>query len=114
MPGVRARFMRLWLALETNQRHNLLLQSEIMQTPNFRRFFQCAAFAAAIAIVGAATPSVAAAQATAGDQATTTRTTDDDHDGFDAGWLGLLGLAGLFGLRRRDNNVHHTDTTTRR
>ena len=83
-----------------------------MQTPDFRRFFQCAVFAATIAIAGVASPSVAAAQATAGDQATTTRT-DDDDDGFDLGWLGLLGLAGLLGLRRRDNHTH-TDTTTRR
>ena len=84
-----------------------------MQMPDFRRFFQCAAFAVTIAIAGMATPTVVSAQAAGGDQAAT-RVADDDDDGMDLGWLGLLGLAGLFGLRRRDNTVHHTDTTTRR
>jgi MYXO-CTERM domain-containing protein len=88
----------------------------MMQTPAFRRFFQCAAIAATIAVADAATPRLAIAQATAMDSSATatSRTTDRDDDGFDMGWLGLLGLAGLLGLRRRDNVVHHTDTTTRR
>jgi MYXO-CTERM domain-containing protein len=89
-----------------------------MRPSEYRRFFQGAALAASIAIGSAALPSVAAAQsdaATAG-QTTgqTTRTQNGDDDKTDWGWLGLLGLAGLLGLRRRDNHVHHTDTTTRR
>jgi MYXO-CTERM domain-containing protein len=84
-----------------------------MHTPAFRRFFQCSAFATAVAIAGVTSPSAVAAQAPANDQATTTRV-DDDDDGPDLGWLGLLGLAGLFGLRRRDDRPHHTDTPPRR
>ena len=79
-----------------------------MRDTDFRRFFQAAALAAAIAIA----PSVAVAQA-ANDPAPV-QTTDDTDDDTDLGWLGLLGLAGLLGLRRRDTHVHHTDTTTRR
>lgn len=88
-----------------------------MQTPDFRRFFQCTAFAAAVAIASAATPTIVSAQAVDSTTAAMNRvdTNTDDDDGMDLGWLGLLGLAGLLGLRRRDNHtVHHTDTTARR
>jgi MYXO-CTERM domain-containing protein len=83
-----------------------------MLTRDIRRCFLSTTFMATVAIAGAMIPSVTHAQATTGDQTTTSRTTNDD-DGMDLGWLGLLGLAGLFGLRRRDDR-HHTDTTTRR
>ena len=78
---------------------------------HIRHFFQSTALMATVAIAGAVAPNVARAQAATGDQAATTvRTTDDDDDGMDLGWLGLLGLAGLFGLRRREP-THLTDTT---
>jgi len=89
-----------------------------MRTFEFRRFFQGAAVAAAIAM---ASPGVASAQANtaapANDMNNTgyAQTTQDD-DGTDWGWLGLLGLAGLLGLRRRDHvdHVDRTDRTTTR
>jgi MYXO-CTERM domain-containing protein len=37
-----------------------------------------------------------------------------DDDNRDWGWIGLLGLAGLLGLRRRDREHVHVDTTTTR
>jgi MYXO-CTERM domain-containing protein len=93
---------------------NPLERSALMQPSDYRRFFQGAALAASIAIGSAALPSVASAQGDAATANQTTRTRDADDNGTDWGWLGLLGLAGLLGLRRRDNHVHHTDTTTRR
>jgi hypothetical protein len=52
----------------------------------------------------------------AGDAGMTTAQTDArrDDDNKDWGWIGLVGLAGLFGLRRRDREHVHVDTTTTR
>lgn len=49
------------------------------------------------------TPAPSMAQNSYGqDPATTNQTQDNDqHRGFDPGWLGLLGVLGLFGLKRR-------------
>ncbi|HEX3159213.1 MAG TPA: WGxxGxxG family protein [Gemmatimonadaceae bacterium] len=84
-----------------------------MRESEFRRTFQSAALVATIAIAGLTAPGVAAAQG-AGDAGTAQTTTTRDDGDQDWGWIGLLGLAGLLGLRRRDDHVHTSDTTTRR
>jgi MYXO-CTERM domain-containing protein len=80
-----------------------------MRASDFRKFFQGAALATAVAF---AVPSVTRAQDAGTPNATTTQVNDDvdDDDDTDLGWIGLLGLAGLLGLRRR-NHVHHVDNT---
>jgi MYXO-CTERM domain-containing protein len=83
-----------------------------MRESELRRIFKSVALAASIAVAGATVPSVASAQATQ-PGATETMNTEDDDD-TDWGWIGLLGLAGLLGLRRRDRDHVHVDTTTRR
>lgn len=92
-----------------------------MRAKSMNRSFRCAALAASIAVAGSVIPSALSAQATVdtsatGSMAQTTRAdiNDNDDDDTNWGWLGLLGLAGLLGLRKRDEHVHHTDTTTRR
>ena len=37
----------------------------------------------------------------------------EEEDEFPIGLLGLLGLAGLLGLKRKDDRVHHAETTNR-
>lgn len=59
-----------------------------------------------------ATPGATGGAADAGMSTAQTDTRRDD-DNRDWGWIGLLGLAGLLGLRRRDREHVHVDTTTR-
>lgn len=58
--------------------------------------------------VGTAAPTASAdSYRVAQDEA---KTTDDDDDGTDYGWIGLLGLAGLAGLLgRKRNDVDYRD-----
>ena len=53
-------------------------------------------------------------QVSAQDNAETTTTVQREDEGFNLGWLGLLGLAGLLGLKRRENRVTPSSTTTSR
>jgi MYXO-CTERM domain-containing protein len=54
------------------------------------------------------------AQDDVGDRTATTAMDRDDDDEDEGKWglAGLLGLLGLLGLRKRDNDVRYTGTTT--
>ncbi|MBA3647340.1 MAG: WGxxGxxG-CTERM domain-containing protein [Chitinophagales bacterium] len=54
------------------------------------------------------------AQTDPNNPATTTDQTynHDNNDHMDWGWLGLAGLLGLLGLRKKDDVIRRTDTTT--
>lgn len=65
---------------------------------------------AAVGLISISAPLQVSAQDTAG----TTTTVQREDDGFDMGWLGLLGLAGLLGLKRKDNHITPTNTTSPR
>lgn len=68
----------------------------------------------ATAALALAAPSAALAQDTLnGTDPVATTMLVEEEDEFPIGLLGLLGLAGLFGLKRKDDRVHHADTTNR-
>ena len=59
---------------------------------------------AAVGLISISAPLQVSAQDTAG----TTTTVQREDDGFDMGWLGLLGL------KRKDNHITPTNTTSPR